>query len=148
MTFFDQNISPIKQAAIILSGSMLFMVGAFALTKFNILDVNKLFPWEIATGASLLFGIFNSVMSLNTKNFAKYWGASVYSYMALALVNGMAAWGFSGVALRDAESFKFIYLVVTFGFLFFISMVNIMRKIVDFAQKEEWNSPNIRKNGK
>jgi hypothetical protein len=145
MSFLDQNISPIKQAATILAGSIFFMVGSLVLSKLGILDANKLFPWEVATGASLLFGIFNSVMSLNAPSFIKYWGASIYSFMALAFVNGMAAWWFSGVALRDAESFKFIYLVVTFGFLVFISMVNLMKKIIEFAQKEEWNSPRMRK---
>jgi hypothetical protein len=145
MSFFDKNISPLKQAILILSGSIFCMLVSLALSKAGVLDANKLFPWEIATGASLLFGIFNSVMSLNAPSFIKYWGASIYSYMGLAFLNGMAAWWFSGVALRDAESFKFIYLVVTFGFLVFISMVNLMKKIIEFAQKEEWNSPRMRK---
>jgi hypothetical protein len=145
MAFLDQNINPPKQALYILAGAMFFMLGGMALSKMDILTPNKLFPWEVATGASLLFGIFNSVMSLNAKSFAKYWGASIYSFLGLALVNGLAAWGISGVAINDAESFKFIYLVVTFGFLVFISMVNIMKKIIEFAQKEEWNSPRTRK---
>jgi hypothetical protein len=145
MSYLDQNISPVKQAIYILSGAMFFMLGGFALSKAGIMTPNRLFPWEVATGASFLFGIFNSVMSLNAKDFVKYWSASIYSFLGLALVNGLAAWGISGVAIGDAESFKFIYLVVTFGFLVFISMVNIMKKIIEFAQKEEWNSPRTRK---
>jgi hypothetical protein len=145
MSLFDQNVHPVKQAAIILVGSFFFMSAGFMCKKFGFIDVNKLFAWEVATGASLLFGIFNSVMSLNAKSFAQYWGSSIYSYLGLAFVNGLIAWGISGVPIGEAESFKSIYLVVTFGFLVFISMVNLMKKIIDFAQREEWNSPRTRK---
>jgi hypothetical protein len=93
----------------------------------------------------LLFALFNSLLSLRADNFAKYWGSSVYSYMALAFGSGLAAWLFSGIDLRDAGTYRWIYLVVTFGFLVFLSMVNFMKRIVNFAEKEEWNQPRKRR---
>lgn len=39
------------------------------------------------------------------------------------------------------RTYRWIYIVVTFGFLVFLSMVNFMKKIVEFAEKEEWNQP-------
>ncbi|MDO8971491.1 MAG: hypothetical protein Q7U74_12430, partial [Saprospiraceae bacterium] len=77
-------------------------------------------------------------------SFVKYWGASIYSYLALAFCTSMAAWGFSGIPLRDAGSYRWIYIVVTIGFIVFLSMVNMMKIIVKFAEKEEWNSPRKR----
>ncbi|MGK0452465.1 MAG: hypothetical protein ACJAXE_003142, partial [Neolewinella sp.] len=40
--------------------------------------------------------------------------------------------------------YKWIYFVVTFGYLVFLSMIAFMKKIVEFAQKEEWNRPKLR----
>ena len=37
-----------------------------------------------------------------------------------------------------------ILIVVTFGYLVFLSMIAIMKGVVDFAQKEEWNRPKIK----
>ena len=56
----------------------------------------------------------------------------------------MAAWGFSGVPLNDAGSYRWIYIVVTVGFIVFLTMVNLMKIIVNYAEKEEWNEPRKR----
>jgi len=68
----------------------------------------------------------------------------MYSYLALAFATSMAAWGFSGIPLREAGSYRWIYIVVTVGFIVFLSMVNFMKMIVRFAEKEEWNQPRKR----
>ena len=93
----------------------------------------------------LLFALLNSLMSLRADSFAKYWGHSVYSYMGLALCSGMAAWLFSGIPLRDAGTYRWIFIVVTLGFLVFLSMANFMKNIVRYAEREEWNEPRKRK---
>ena len=97
--------------------------------------------WSIATAFMLLFALLNSIASLSADSSTKYWGASMYSYIGLAVCTGLAAWFFSGVPVGEAESYKSIYLVVTIGFLVFISMVNFMKRIVNFAEREEWSQP-------
>jgi hypothetical protein len=92
----------------------------------------------------LFFALMNSILSIRAESFVKYWGASMYSYLALALATSMAAWGFSGVPLDEAESYRWIYIVATVGFVVFLSMVNLMKIIVRFAEKEEWNHPRKR----
>ena len=86
----------------------------------------------------------NSLLSLSAASFAQYWGASIYSYLGLALCTSLSAWGFSGIPLSEAGSYRWIYIVVSIGFLIFLSMVNIMKVIVRFAEKEEWNKPRKR----
>ncbi len=138
-------IQPIKQAGLVFAGALLLMFLGWLSTVSNILPTGKLYAWSIATAFTLLFALLNSLMSLTTDNFAKYWGNSMYSYMALAVGNGLAAWGFSGIPLGEAESFRWIYFVITVGFLVFLSMANFMKKIVQFAEREEWNQPKRRK---
>jgi hypothetical protein len=138
-------MQPIKQAGLVFAGALLLMFLGWLSTVSNIFQTDNLYPWSIATAFTLLFALLNSLMSLTADNFVKYWGSSMYSYMALAFANGLAAWGFSGVSLGDAESFRWIYFVITVGFLVFLSLVNLMKKIVQFAEREEWNQPKHRK---
>ncbi len=137
--------SPVAQAVVVLSGALVLMLGGWLLTVSGIFPVEPLFAWSIAAAFMLLFALLNSLMSLRADSFLKYWGRSVYSYMGLALCTGLAAWLFSGIPLREAGTYRWIYIVVTIGFLVFLSMVNLMKKIVRFAEKEEWNEPRKRK---
>ncbi len=106
---------------------------------------DNLFPWSIASAFTLFFAVMNSLLSLRADNFAQYWQASMYSYIGLALGTGLLAWGFSGIPIGAAGSYKWIYIVVSIGFLVFLSMVNFMKIIVNFAEKEEWNQPRRRR---
>ena len=141
----QRNFSPIEQAAMVLGGGLLIMMGGWALTASGVFVLERLFAWSIAAAFLLFFAIFNSLMSLRADNFVKYWGRSVYSFIGLALGLSTAAWLFSGVAIGDAESYRWIFIVVTFGFLVFLSLVNFMKVIVRFAEREEWNEPRKRK---
>lgn len=141
MSFFDKKIAPPRQAFWMFCLSAAAMLGGFALKKMGVFNLDRLYEWTVATSFLLLFGIFNSVFSLNADSRLTYWRDSMYSYLGLAAANGLLAWQLSGIKIGEAGSYKFIYLVVTVGFLVFISMVNAMRSIVEFAQKEEWNQP-------
>jgi hypothetical protein len=144
-TIFERKIDPLRQAAMFLAAAVLFMLITLLLNQTGWYEVDRLFPWSIATAFLLLYAVFNSLMSLNSDSSAKYWGRSVYGFIGLAFANGLAAWLFSGIPLRQAQSYQWIYIVVTIGFLVFLSMINAMRKIVQFAEKEEWNEPRKRR---
>jgi drug/metabolite transporter (DMT)-like permease len=137
--------SPVAQAVVVLAGAIVLMLGGWLLTVTKIYPPEPLFAWSIAAAFMLLFALLNSLMSLRADSFAKYWGASMYSYIGLALCTSLAAWLFSGIPLREAGTYRWIYIVVTFGFLVFLSMVNFMKKIVQFAEREEWNQPRRRR---
>ncbi|MBK9335740.1 MAG: hypothetical protein IPM98_03790 [Lewinellaceae bacterium] len=144
-TIFERKIDPLRQAAMFLVAAVLFMLITLLLNQTGWYEVDRLFPWSIATAFLLLYAIFNSLMSLNSDSSAKYWGRSVYGFIGLAFANGLAAWLFSGIPLQQAQSYQWIYIVVTIGFLVFLSMINAIRKIVQFAEKEEWNEPRKRR---
>jgi len=141
LSFFERKIDPLKQAAYFFVATAAFMALAWLLNQTGWYTVDHLFPWSIATAMLLLYAVFNSMMSLNADNSLQYWGRSVYGFLGLACVNGMAAWLFSGIPIGQAHSYRWIYIVVTIGFLVFLTLVNLMRKIVSFAEKEEWNQP-------
>ncbi len=145
MNFFERKIDPFLQAALFFGAAVAFMLLTLLFNQTGWYDADRLFPWSIATAMLLLYAVFNSLMSLNATSSLRYWGRSVYGFIGLAFVNGLAAWLFSGVPLGEAQSYRWIYIVVTIGFLVFLTMVNLMRKIVSFAEKEEWNAPRRRR---
>jgi hypothetical protein len=101
-------------------------------------------PWIIVTAFMLLFALFNSMIGLASLNSIRYWNQSVVSYMLLASIGGLLAWWSSGVPIHEAGSFRWLFFVVSFSYLVFISIVNLMRAIVAFAMKEEWSAPRQR----
>jgi uncharacterized membrane protein len=140
-----QQLTPFHQAGLVFGAGFILMLGGIVFDKTGLMAMDPLYPWSIATGFLLLFALLNSLSSLQSDNVLKYWGASIYSYMLLAAASGVAAWQLSGIPIGQAQSYKFIYIVVTFGFLVFLSMVNFMKKIVNFAEREEWNQPRKRR---
>lgn len=143
-SLFEQKLDPFRQALWFFAASVVFMLLSWLFSRTGWYEPDKLFPWSVATALLLLFAVFNSLMSLNADSFMRYWGRSMYSFLGLAFLNGMAAWLISGVPIGEAQSYRWIYVVVTIGFLVFLTMVNLMKKIVQFAEREEWTQPRKR----
>ena len=140
-----RNINPALQAAIVL-GVILLVQGVGYIFKITAIpDMDPLFPWLVATSFLLVFAMFNSVLSLSSDDSNKYWTWSLFSYIGLAFISGGLAYLFSQVSIHDARSYKWIYVVLTFGYLVFLSMVGFMRRVVEFAQREEWEQPKRRR---
>jgi hypothetical protein len=76
----------------------------------------------------------------------QYWNRSLASFVALAVISGLFAYLASGIWIDDAGSYRWIYIVVSIGYVIFLSMVTFMKNIVEFAEKEEWNHPRVRNN--
>lgn len=143
-SIFERKFDPLYQAGLALFGVLIIDILGMGVKSTNIVGVTSRFPWMCAASFMLFFAVFNAVFSVTSKNLIKYWGRSIYAFMGLALGAGLLAWAFSGLTIYEAGSYMWIYVVVTFGYLVFLSMVTFMRKVVDFAQKEEWNRPKIR----
>ncbi len=143
-TFLEKIKSPVRQAIIV----FLLVFGFNLLLSFFSsagMELEQRLPWTVAASFILFFAIFNSIISLMTDNMDRYWTRSILSYVALAGSVALLAWAFSSLTINEAGSYKWIYIVLTFGYLLFLSMIGFMRKIVEFAQREEWNQPRIRK---
>lgn len=139
----NKTTDPIYQAVFSLAGVLITTIGAKMAGALGI-GIHERFPWMAAAAFMLLFAVFNSLISLTTKDMMWYWRRSIYSYMVLAAVSGLVAWAFSSLSIGEAGSFRWIYIVLTIGYMVFLSMMATVRKIVEFAQKEEWNQPRMR----
>ena len=139
--------NPIYQGVMLIGAVLIFNIGAIAFKAAG-MEVEARFPWTIAASFLLFFAALNSVMSIFTKKTESYWTRSILCYVGLAAVSALIAQLFSGMGMNEAGSYKWIYIVLTIGYLVFLIILNAMRKIVDFAQREEWDQPKLRQKRK
>lgn len=142
-SFLDKAYDPFLQGKIILGFIVVTAVGGVLLRNSG-LDIDQSFPWLTAASFMLFFAIFNSLFSVSTKDFKLYWTRSMMTWIALAILGGLLAWGLSFQSISEAGTYRWIYIVLTIGYLIFLSMMRAMRRIVDFAMREEWNAPRVR----
>lgn len=145
---FQYNIEkPLIQAATIIASVFVVNIGSLLVIATDLISVTNRFPWLNAASFMLFFAVLNSIYSITAKSVPHYWGISMYSFMIVAGVSGLQAWAFSGISIVDAGSYMWIYAVVTFGYLVFLTIMAVLKKVVAFAEKEEWNSPKMRPRG-
>lgn len=145
---FLHNIEkPLIQAAAIIVSVFVVNIGSLLVKATGLIDITNRFPWLNAASFMLFFAVLNSIYSITAKSVPHYWGLSMYSFMLVAGVSGLQAWAFSGISIVDAGSYMWIYVVVTFGYLVFLTIMAVLKKVVAFAEKEEWNSPKMRPRG-
>lgn len=135
--------NPIFQGIAILAVVLVFNIGAIIFRSVG-MDVEQRFPWTIAASFLLFFAAMNAVLSVFSPNTDKYWSRSVLCFAGLAVGSALLAQLFSGLTMNDAGPYKWLYIVLTIGYIVFLLILTAMRKIVDFAQREEWNQPKLR----
>jgi FtsH-binding integral membrane protein len=135
--------SPFLQALIVLALMLLFDLSGKFLQMAG-MDIGPRYPWNVSASFLLFFALLNSLLSLLAKSTDHYWGKSILSYIALAALGGVAAKMFSSLNINEAGSYRWLYIVLTIGYLVFLSIIGLVRKIVEFAQKEEWEKPRQR----
>jgi len=140
-SFFYKAYNPALQAFIVLVAGILVTLGSKVVDSTGILTVGERFPWLSAASFLLFFALFNSIFSLSAKDLNKYWTRSMLAFAGLAIISGLCAWGFSGMHINEAGSYRWIFVVLTFGYLVFLSMMGFMKRIVEFAEQEDWQRP-------
>jgi hypothetical protein len=136
-SFFEKTYNPILQGSAILLVAVLAMLIAFFLKWTKSVDVAGQAYWIIAGAAVLFYALFNSIFSLSSTDMNLYWTRAIPTFVGLMVLSAAAAYLFSAMTMAEAGSFRFIFIVLTFGYLLFLSIMRAMRKIVQLAQKED-----------
>ena len=143
-SLFYKAYNPFLQAGIVFVSGLVVSLGAKVLQFINLVEIGNYFPWMTAAAFLLFFALFNSIFSLSAEDLNKYWTKSILSFALLAVLSGLAAWAISAISIYDAGSYAWIFTALTFVYLVFLSIMGFMKNIVEFAEKEEWNSPRFR----
>ena len=139
--------NPVYQAGLV-AAVTLFCDLLLLVAKSAGAGIEQRLPWTISLTFVLFFIILNVLSSLLSNDLEKYWTRSMLSFVALALVAAALAYLFSSQTMNEAGSYRWLFIVLTIGYLVFIAIIGMARKIVEYAQKEEWNHPRLRKKKK
>jgi len=140
-SIFSKAMNPYIQCLIVLVAFLVIMVLARLCVTCGISVKDITMPWTLAATSLLFFVIFNSVFSLSAKDDNSYWTKSFFSFAAFAILSGAIAYFVAGISLEEIGPYRWIYIVITFVYLVFISIIGFLKKIVAFAQREEWTKP-------
>ncbi|GIV32088.1 MAG: hypothetical protein KatS3mg030_390 [Saprospiraceae bacterium] len=141
--------NPVWQAVVVLV-MVLAVDVVVELVSLSGVVVEQRFPWTISSTFILFFILLNVLSSfLSTRaNLEKYWTRSMLSFVGLAILSFFFARLFSKLSMGEAGSYRWIFIVLTIGYIVFILIMGAMRKIVEFAMREEWNQPRLRQKKK
>jgi len=140
-SIFDRALDPIVQAGLVLGAVLLCILGSKLVKWTGLLEISDGFPWLTSASFLLFFAMFNSIFSLSATDMNKYWGRSILSWILLSACSGGLAYLFSQMTIDEAGTYRWIFIVLTFGYLIFLSMIFTMKRIVEFAEREDWESP-------
>jgi hypothetical protein len=145
-TFFDRIYNPFLQGGAILTFVALIMILLKGLQISDNMDVSPYAFWVAIGTGMLVFALFNSIISLSIpSDMNAYWTRSTGTYIVLTVLGGSLAWFFSSMTIGEAGSFRWIFMVVTFGYLLFLSLMRFIKKVVFLAQQEDNRWMNRRK---
>ena len=130
--------------AVLAAGLMVVFIGFGFATSLSGGEMNERWGYQSAATALLLFGVGNALMSLGAVDVLKYWRRSFVSYVLLGALGIGLAYAYSGLWITEAGFYRFIFMVLTFGYLVLLSIASMMRGIVNFAEREEWSQPRSR----
>lgn len=97
---------------------------------------STLIYWELSFSILLGYIMFNSILSLRTKNGMIYYRDSIFSFAILGGIGGGLAYLLSGLSLDEAATFKWLTIVFTFTYLVFLTITSLMRKFMEFAKRQ------------
>lgn len=136
-SIFQKQVHPLTQAAVAVALNalgILFLAGTRA--DENVIEEKVVF-WELSFSILLAYMLFNSVFSLPYIKRVEYFRDSIFCFLGVAVIGGLLAHYASGVSMDQAGSFRWMYIVFTLTYLVFISIVNLMRKIMEIAKRQD-----------
>jgi len=144
-SFLYNAYNPFLQASLLFVSGFMVMSFSKILSWAGILEFSPKFPWLTAAAFIFCYSIFNSITSLSAKNLNNYWLKSMAAFAVLAVASSFMAYLFSSLTLNEAGSYRWIFTVLTFGYLVFLSILGFIKRIVEFAETEDWQRPKRRR---
>ena len=134
---YNKEVSPYRQA-LVASVLQLIVLGItrMLMSGGQMNETPTLF-WEIAFTIMMTYMLFSAMLSFPYKKRGEYFYKSIIGYVVVAFSGGFLADWLSGISMDEAGSFRWLYLLLTFCYLVFLSIANAMWKIIEMAKKQD-----------
>jgi len=132
-SIFKQYIKPGYQALLIIAlyGFILLILKFLDLIEYRQFVVK--YCWLFGTALLLFYIIINSIFSFTAADKMTYFRNSIFTYLAcLFVVVGLNTL-ISGKVVYEVDTYSWILLVFSMVYIVFITIINLLRKIVEMA---------------
>lgn len=136
-SIFQRQIHPFYQLGVALILNIVGIVFLKSVSAGTDMIEEGVVFWELSFSILMAFMLFNAVFSIPYMKRGQYFRDSIFSFIGLAVAGGLLAHFLSGISMDNAGSFRWLYIVFTFTYLVFISIVNLMRKIMEIAKRQD-----------
>ncbi len=136
LTIFRRNINPLIQGTVVIGAIIVFNLVAYIIQLLGV-NAGETIAWEISLTLLLFFALANAIFFLNADEKGKYWSYSISAYIVVCAVAVFLSTWISGIGINDSGSLKWIIFIFSFSYLIFISIIGMMRKIVEMAIKQD-----------
>ena len=136
-SIFQKEVQPFKQLIVAVALNIIALGIVKSSLNETTQSTDSVVYCEVSFSILLVFMLFNSVFSIPYKKRTQYFRDSIIAYVILGGVGGLLAAYLSGLSMDEAGSFRWLYFVFTFTYLVFISIVNLMRKIIEIAKRQD-----------
>lgn len=143
-SFYEKSFDPLWLLLLLGGAQLVLILGAKLLEVMNLLETSERFPWMTGAAMLFIFSMFAALLLVSTKDIPKYIGRAIYGFMGLVLSTNLVAWLFTGKTINEVGSYRWMYLVLTVGFVVFLGIMVFVRQIITFAEEEEWDGPRRR----
>ncbi len=127
---------PIAQAVVLAVCCLVFQFLAFLIrASTGSEDVSAV--WIISAACVLFFAFLNAILALQAESVGTYVVGSFSGYFLVLLGCVGIAYGFALGSTDGAESIRFIFAIITFAYFIFLTIAVLMRKIIDYAQRQD-----------
>ncbi len=135
--FSLKSIQAWRQGLVVLVLLLVFDLASFASNQSSPSAKFGQNIWTNAVAMILFYIIVNSLVSLASEKPIEYVRNSIYTFLGICIIGGLISWAISGQTIDEAGSFKWLFVVLSLGYLIFLSIISTMKFIVKLAQKQD-----------
>ena len=103
----------------------------------SIVDSEQKSPWIVMSAFVLFYALFSSIFSLRSKALNRYWSKAIVGFVGLSALSILYATALSGLSIDEAGTFRWLFVVFAIGYLVFLIIVRLIRRIVEIAIKQD-----------
>jgi hypothetical protein len=141
-SIFDKQFKPYYQALFVLLIYIIILLIVGLLKYLDWITFTSIDYWKYATAVVLFFIMVNCVYCFPAKEKMIYYRDSILTYTLVLIVFSIASKFFSGMNISEAESYSWIWMVFSIIYIVLITIINLLRKIVEVAIKQDQNLTN------
>ena len=127
---------PVFQAMVVMVGCLVVQLITLLFVALTGQSYGHL-PWILSGACLLFYAFFNAIILLKANNLVKYATRSLLGFVSVLLFSGGIAYAFSSIGLGNSGSIGWIYFIITFSYFLFVIIIYLMRKIIEYAQRQD-----------